>query len=66
MTQPPVRWVASDDVLAEVVDHLVGAPAYAVDTEFHRERTYYPRLALVLVMESAIPMSKIDLSGEKS
>ena len=23
------------------------APAYALDTEFHRERTYYPQLALV-------------------
>jgi ribonuclease D len=30
-----------------VVDALAGAPAYAVDTEFHRERTYYPKLALV-------------------
>jgi ribonuclease D len=32
-----------EDVLAA----LEGQPAYAVDTEFHRERTYFPRLALV-------------------
>jgi ribonuclease D len=33
--------------LAEVVDALVSEPAYAVDTEFHRERTYFPKVALV-------------------
>jgi ribonuclease D len=32
-----------DDLLATLVDE----PRYALDTEFHRERTYYPRLALV-------------------
>ena len=32
--------------LAEVVDALAGEPAYAVDTEFHRERTYFPKVAL--------------------
>lgn len=35
--------------LAEVVAALVSQPAYAVDTEFHRERTYWPQLALVQV-----------------
>lgn len=32
-----------DDVIATLVDE----PAYALDTEFHRERTYFPKLALV-------------------
>ncbi len=41
------RWVSTDRQLAELVDELRGAPRYALDTEFHRERTYYPRLALV-------------------
>jgi ribonuclease D len=41
------RWIASDDELAEVIDILVAEPRYAIDTEFHRERTYYPKLALV-------------------
>jgi ribonuclease D len=33
--------------LAEVVARLADEPRYAVDTEFHRERTYAPRLALL-------------------
>ncbi len=32
---------------AETVDELSAASAYAVDTEFHRERTYFAQLALV-------------------
>jgi ribonuclease D len=36
---------AFDDVL----DALRSEPAYAVDTEFHREHTYFPKLALVQV-----------------
>jgi ribonuclease D len=34
------------DLLA-VVGQLNDEPVYAVDTEFHRERTYYPKVALV-------------------
>jgi ribonuclease D len=39
--------VDDDAGLADVVAALSSSPAYAVDTEFHRERTYYPKLALV-------------------
>ncbi len=35
--------------LDSLVDHLGRAPRYALDTEFHRERTYWPHLALVQV-----------------
>jgi ribonuclease D len=42
-----LRFVTDAGGLTEVVDALVAAPAYAVDTEFHRERTYYPKVALV-------------------
>jgi ribonuclease D len=35
--------------LDSLVDHLVRAQRYALDTEFHRERTYWPHLALVQV-----------------
>jgi ribonuclease D len=35
--------------LDSVVDRLLGAERYALDTEFHRERTYWPHLALVQV-----------------
>lgn len=35
------------------MDELVSEPLYGLDTEFHRERTYYPSLALVQVAWSA-------------
>lgn len=41
------RWVDTDDELAELVAEVAAQPRYALDTEFHRERTYFPRLALV-------------------
>jgi ribonuclease D len=41
------RWVDRTDDLVALVDELSGEPRYALDTEFHRERTYFPRLALV-------------------
>lgn len=41
------EWIDSDAGLASLVDRLIGEPRYALDTEFHRERTYYPRLALM-------------------
>lgn len=43
----PVRWIGDDASLAGVVGTLADEPVYAVDTEFHRERTYFPRVALV-------------------
>ncbi len=44
---PEARWVDTDEGLAEIVDELCELPAFGVDTEFHREKTYYPQLALV-------------------
>jgi ribonuclease D len=41
------RWVDRPDDLDAVVLRLLDEPRYAIDTEFHRERTYYPALALV-------------------
>jgi ribonuclease D len=41
------RWVATTDALEDVVDTLLQCDEYAIDTEFHRERTFYPHLALV-------------------
>ena len=40
-------WIDDNDGLVAVVDEVIQQPAYAIDTEFHRERTYYPHLALV-------------------
>jgi ribonuclease D len=50
-TQPRVthRWIATQSELDDVVDQLCAQPRYAADTEFHRERTYYPKLALLQV-----------------
>jgi ribonuclease D len=42
-----LQWVDSPEALDAVVDQLVAQPRYALDTEFHGERTYWPRLALV-------------------
>jgi ribonuclease D len=41
------RWVDTEAELIEIVDQLVEVEAFGVDTEFHREKTYYPQLALV-------------------
>ncbi|MFZ9630002.1 MAG: ribonuclease D [Ilumatobacteraceae bacterium] len=41
------RWIERTSELEELVDRLLAEPRYALDTEFHRERTYFPRLALV-------------------
>jgi ribonuclease D len=44
---PSVRWVDDDVALGEVVEQLLHVEAFAVDTEFHREKTYFPQLALI-------------------
>ena len=43
------RWVDDAAKLAGLVDELRAEPRYALDTEFHGERTYWPRLALVQI-----------------
>lgn len=43
------RWIDRQDELESLVDALLDEPRYAIDTEFHRERTYFPALALVQV-----------------
>jgi ribonuclease D len=40
-------WIDRPGELEALVDHLAAEERYALDTEFHRERTYFPRLALV-------------------
>jgi ribonuclease D len=44
---PAPRPIQDDAALAELVRTLVDQPAYALDTEFHRERTYFPKVALL-------------------
>ncbi len=43
------QWVDSDHLIDEIVGKIQSVDAYAIDTEFHRERTYYPQLALIQI-----------------
>ena len=45
----PPQIITTGEELAWLVDQLSAVPEYGLDTEFHRERTYWPRLALVQV-----------------
>lgn len=47
------RWIDTDQGVAEYVEGLLDQPRYALDTEFHRERTYFPKLALVQIATPA-------------
>jgi ribonuclease D len=42
-------WIADPGALGELCRQLMVEPAYALDTEFHRERSYFPHLALLQV-----------------
>ncbi|MEY4361347.1 MAG: putative ribonuclease [Actinomycetota bacterium] len=42
-----VDWIDTDTDLLRLVDRLESQPIIAIDTEFHRERTFFPRLALI-------------------
>ncbi len=46
---PEARWVDTQAGLDALVDELADAPRLAIDTEFHRERTYWPQCALVQI-----------------
>ena len=43
------RFIDTATGLDEVVDRLLTQDRYALDTEFHRERTYWPKVALVQI-----------------
>ncbi len=63
------RWIRTTDELAEYVGRLLATDRYALDTEFHRERTYFPKLALVQIAGAdeivLIDPLKCDLSPLK-
>ena len=44
-----MRWVADSGALETLVGELLAVDAFAIDTEFHREKTYFPQLALLQV-----------------
>jgi ribonuclease D len=41
------RWIGDATAFAALLDELSSCEVYALDTEFHRERTYFPHLALL-------------------
>jgi ribonuclease D len=43
------RWIDTDAALVELLDELEGEPELAIDTEFHRERTYWPQVSVVQI-----------------
>ena len=47
-------YVDDPRALADVVSAASASPRYAIDTEFHRERTYFPRLALVQIQFATV------------
>ena len=42
-------WIDDDSSLNALIDQAVESVRYALDTEFHREKTYYPKLALLQI-----------------
>jgi ribonuclease D len=45
--EPEARYIDTASAFDGVLDELLDQPRYAIDTEFHREKTYYPKVALV-------------------
>ena len=43
------RYIDSDQPLRDVVSAVCSEPRFALDTEFHRERTYRPQAALIQI-----------------
>lgn len=43
------RLISDDAGLAELIGELRHVTRYALDTEFHRERTYFPQVALIQI-----------------
>ena len=63
----PTGLVDTQAAFDELVNELASAEEFAIDTEFHRERSYYPHLALVQVAWEGglvlIDPLAVDVSG---
>ena len=49
MSARPFRLITDNADLTTFIDSCVEREAYAIDTEFHRERSYFPRVALLQI-----------------
>ena len=61
-----VQWIDTTHDLKDFCEHAKAHPIVAIDTEFHRERTYFAQLALVQLragnrMAAVDPLADIDL-----
>ena len=54
------RWVDTQTDFDALIDHLCTESRYALDTEFHRERTYFPKLALMQFATEGGQASLVD------
>jgi len=54
-------WVDTQGAFGEVVRALKDEPVVGLDTEFHRERTYFPQLALVQLVWGSADAQEIAL-----
>ncbi len=58
--------IEDDAAFAALLDRLDGQDRYAIDTEFHRERTYFPHVALVQIADAhgvaLVDALSVDLS----
>jgi ribonuclease D len=54
------EWVNSQAALDDLAGRLVGEDEVAVDTEFHREKTYFPHVALVQLAWSGGGLALVD------
>jgi ribonuclease D len=54
------RWVDRQPDFQQLVDELCSTPRYALDTEFHRERTYFPKLALLQLVGPSGDIALVD------
>ncbi|MEI7967216.1 MAG: ribonuclease D, partial [Actinomycetota bacterium] len=48
-----ISWIDSDSDLQSLLQVMAGCDRYALDTEFHRERTYFPQLALIQIKHNS-------------
>ena len=44
-----MMWIDDNAALDALIDEVIVSERYALDTEFHREKTYYPKLALLQI-----------------
>lgn len=60
------RFITDDDDFQDLVAQLIDEPRYAIDTEFHREKTYFPQVAVVQIADSrgiyVVDALEVDLS----